>query len=81
MYGDEYKAVRDAVAKAVVDGNVEQIEEVCEVFKVNLPQSLLLQIMFHALSIISLTNSCKPYSFDTRDRISFCFKPVIYIDK
>ncbi|CAK6972178.1 E3 ubiquitin-protein ligase rnf213-alpha-like isoform X5 [Scomber scombrus] len=30
VYGDEYKAVRDAVAKAVVDGNVEQIEEVCE---------------------------------------------------
>ncbi|XP_067452688.1 E3 ubiquitin-protein ligase rnf213-alpha-like isoform X1 [Thunnus thynnus] len=30
VYGDEYKAVRDAVAKAVVDGDVEQIEEACE---------------------------------------------------
>ncbi|XP_071342169.1 E3 ubiquitin-protein ligase rnf213-alpha-like isoform X2 [Trachinotus anak] len=30
VYGEEYKAVRDAVAKAVVDGDVEQIEEVCE---------------------------------------------------
>ncbi|KAM9385416.1 E3 ubiquitin-protein ligase rnf213-alpha-like isoform 2-T2 [Pholidichthys leucotaenia] len=30
VYGQEYKAVRDAVAKAVVDGNVAQIEEVCE---------------------------------------------------
>ncbi|XP_059197009.1 E3 ubiquitin-protein ligase rnf213-alpha-like [Centropristis striata] len=30
VYGEEYKAVRDAVAKAVVDGAVEQIEEVCE---------------------------------------------------
>ncbi|CAJ1060881.1 E3 ubiquitin-protein ligase rnf213-alpha-like isoform X2 [Xyrichtys novacula] len=30
VYGEEYKAVRDAVAKAVVDGEVEQIEEVCE---------------------------------------------------
>lgn len=36
VYGEEYKAVRDAVAKAVVDGDVEQIEEVCEVFKLNL---------------------------------------------
>ncbi len=31
IYGEEYKAVRDAVAKAVVDGDVEHIEEVCEV--------------------------------------------------
>lgn len=31
VYGEEYKAVRDAVAKAVVDGDVDQIEEVCEV--------------------------------------------------
>ncbi|CAI5684999.1 unnamed protein product [Oreochromis niloticus] len=30
VYGEEYKAVRDAVAKALVDGNIEQIEEVCE---------------------------------------------------
>ncbi|XP_069008985.1 E3 ubiquitin-protein ligase rnf213-alpha-like, partial [Embiotoca jacksoni] len=30
VYGEEYKAVRDAVAKAVVDGDIEQIEEVCE---------------------------------------------------
>ncbi|XP_038571429.1 E3 ubiquitin-protein ligase rnf213-alpha-like isoform X2 [Micropterus salmoides] len=30
VYGEEYKAVRDAVAKAIVDGDVEQIEEVCE---------------------------------------------------
>ncbi|KAM9358387.1 E3 ubiquitin-protein ligase rnf213-alpha-like [Symphorus nematophorus] len=30
VYGEEYKAVRDAVAKAVVNGDVEQIEEVCE---------------------------------------------------
>nr|XP_046247516.1 E3 ubiquitin-protein ligase rnf213-alpha-like isoform X2 [Scatophagus argus] len=30
VHGEEYKAVRDAVAKAVVDGDVEQIEEVCE---------------------------------------------------
>ncbi|KAL7397817.1 hypothetical protein ABVT39_028331 [Epinephelus coioides] len=30
VYGEEYKAVRDAVAKAVVDGGVEQIEDVCE---------------------------------------------------
>ncbi|XP_041861895.1 E3 ubiquitin-protein ligase rnf213-alpha-like [Melanotaenia boesemani] len=30
VYGEEYKAVRDAVARAVVDGNVEQIEEACE---------------------------------------------------
>ncbi|XP_044056409.1 E3 ubiquitin-protein ligase rnf213-alpha-like isoform X2 [Siniperca chuatsi] len=30
VYGEEYKAVRDAVAKAVVDGDVEQIEDVCE---------------------------------------------------
>ena len=59
VYGDEYKAVRDAVAKAELNGDDEQIEEVCEVFKVNLPQSLLLQAMFHAFSIISLTNSCK----------------------
>ncbi|XP_035863121.1 E3 ubiquitin-protein ligase rnf213-alpha-like [Sander lucioperca] len=29
-YGEEYKAVRDAVAKAVVDGDIEQIEDVCE---------------------------------------------------
>lgn len=32
VHGEEYKAVRDAVAKALVDGNIEQIEEVCEVF-------------------------------------------------
>ena len=32
VYGEEYKTVRDAVAKAVVDCNVEQIEDVCEVF-------------------------------------------------
>jgi len=32
MYGEEYEAVRDAVAKAVVDGDVDQIEEACEVF-------------------------------------------------
>lgn len=37
VYGDEYKAVRDAVARAVVDSNVEQIEEVCEVFNRHLP--------------------------------------------
>uniref|UniRef100_A0A8C4HVE0 E3 ubiquitin-protein ligase RNF213 n=1 Tax=Dicentrarchus labrax TaxID=13489 RepID=A0A8C4HVE0_DICLA len=30
VYGEEYKAVRDAVAKAVVDGDVDQIEEACE---------------------------------------------------
>ncbi|XP_060889951.1 E3 ubiquitin-protein ligase rnf213-alpha-like [Labrus mixtus] len=30
LYGEEYKAVRDAVAMAVVGGEVEQIEEVCE---------------------------------------------------
>ncbi|XP_034002602.1 E3 ubiquitin-protein ligase rnf213-alpha-like isoform X2 [Trematomus bernacchii] len=30
VYGEEYKTVRDAVAKAVVDCNVEQIEDVCE---------------------------------------------------
>ncbi|XP_042369460.1 E3 ubiquitin-protein ligase rnf213-alpha-like [Plectropomus leopardus] len=30
VYGEEYKAVRDAVAKAVVDGSVQQIEDVCE---------------------------------------------------
>ena len=42
VYGEEYKAVRDAVAKAVVDGDVEQIENVCEVFKFHLPNSLLL---------------------------------------
>lgn len=42
VYGDEYKSVRDAVAKAVVDGDVEQIEEVCEVLKFDLPNSLLL---------------------------------------
>ncbi|KAI3368624.1 hypothetical protein L3Q82_025623, partial [Scortum barcoo] len=30
VYGEEYKAVRDAVAKAVVDSDVEHIEEVCE---------------------------------------------------
>ncbi|XP_074524614.1 E3 ubiquitin-protein ligase rnf213-alpha-like [Halichoeres trimaculatus] len=30
VYGEEYKVVRDAVAKAAVDGDVEQIEEVCE---------------------------------------------------
>ncbi|KAM6938634.1 E3 ubiquitin-protein ligase rnf213-alpha-like [Lycodopsis pacificus] len=28
--GEEYKAVRDAVARAVVGGDVEQIEDVCE---------------------------------------------------
>lgn len=32
VYGEEYKVVRDAVAEAVVNGNVEQIEEVLEVF-------------------------------------------------
>lgn len=31
MYGDEYKTVRDAVAKALMDGDVDQIEEVLEV--------------------------------------------------
>lgn len=33
VYGEEYKAVRDAVAKAVKDGaaHVDKIEEVCEV--------------------------------------------------
>lgn len=31
VYGEEYKAVRDAVAKAVVDSDVEQIENICEV--------------------------------------------------
>lgn len=31
VYGEEYKAVRDAVAKAVVDGSIEKIEDVCEV--------------------------------------------------
>ncbi|XP_073332592.1 E3 ubiquitin-protein ligase rnf213-alpha-like [Pagrus major] len=30
VYGEEYKVVRDAVAKAVVNGNVDQIEEVLE---------------------------------------------------
>ncbi|XP_032428579.1 E3 ubiquitin-protein ligase rnf213-alpha-like isoform X2 [Xiphophorus hellerii] len=30
MYGDEYKTVRDAVAKALMDGDVDQIEEVLE---------------------------------------------------
>ncbi|XP_072245329.1 E3 ubiquitin-protein ligase rnf213-alpha-like [Leuresthes tenuis] len=30
MYGEVYKAVRDAVAKAAVDGDVDQIEEACE---------------------------------------------------
>ncbi|XP_054875809.1 E3 ubiquitin-protein ligase rnf213-alpha-like [Poeciliopsis prolifica] len=30
MYGDEYKTVRDAVAKALIDGDVDQIEEVLE---------------------------------------------------
>ncbi|KAK2835329.1 hypothetical protein Q5P01_015813 [Channa striata] len=30
VYGEEYKAVRDAVAKAVVDSDVDQIEAVCE---------------------------------------------------
>ncbi|XP_076009047.1 E3 ubiquitin-protein ligase rnf213-alpha-like isoform X2 [Genypterus blacodes] len=30
VYGDEYRAVRDAVAKAVVDGSIEMIEDVCE---------------------------------------------------
>ncbi|XP_067369794.1 E3 ubiquitin-protein ligase rnf213-alpha-like [Channa argus] len=30
VYGEDYKAVRDAVAEAVVDGDVNQIEEVCE---------------------------------------------------
>lgn len=32
VYGDEYKTVREAVAKALMDGEVEQIEEVLEVF-------------------------------------------------
>lgn len=31
VYGEDYRAVRNAVAKAVVDGDVEQIEEVFEV--------------------------------------------------
>lgn len=56
VYGEEYKAVRDAVAKAIVDGDVEQIEEVCEVFKFI---KLLLLQMFHGLSFIYLTHSCK----------------------
>ncbi|CAI5685000.1 unnamed protein product [Oreochromis niloticus] len=30
VYGEEYKSVREAVAKAVVDGDVEQIEDACE---------------------------------------------------
>ncbi|XP_071394340.1 E3 ubiquitin-protein ligase rnf213-alpha-like, partial [Centroberyx affinis] len=30
VYGEDYKAVRDAVAKAAVEGNVDEIEEVCE---------------------------------------------------
>ncbi|XP_041646892.1 E3 ubiquitin-protein ligase rnf213-alpha-like isoform X2 [Cheilinus undulatus] len=30
VYGEQYKAVRDAVAKAVMDGDVDQIEEICE---------------------------------------------------
>ncbi|XP_019201510.1 E3 ubiquitin-protein ligase rnf213-alpha isoform X1 [Oreochromis niloticus] len=30
VYGEEYKSVRKAVAKAVVDGDVEQIEDSCE---------------------------------------------------
>ncbi|XP_029904896.1 E3 ubiquitin-protein ligase rnf213-alpha-like [Myripristis murdjan] len=30
VYGEDYKAVRDAVAKAIMTGNVEEIEEVCE---------------------------------------------------
>ncbi|MED6266663.1 hypothetical protein CHARACLAT_004333, partial [Characodon lateralis] len=30
VYGEEYKTVRDAVAKALMDGEVEQIEEVLE---------------------------------------------------
>ncbi|XP_043986389.1 E3 ubiquitin-protein ligase rnf213-alpha-like [Gambusia affinis] len=30
MYGDEYKTVRDAVDKALMDGDVDQIEEVLE---------------------------------------------------
>ncbi|XP_037626449.1 E3 ubiquitin-protein ligase rnf213-alpha-like isoform X1 [Sebastes umbrosus] len=30
VYGEEYKAVRDAVAKAVVDSDVQQIENICE---------------------------------------------------
>lgn len=47
VYGEEYKAVRDAVSKAVMDGDVEQIEEVCEVF--NLPHYLFPQVIFHAL--------------------------------
>lgn len=56
VYGEEYKAVRDAVAKAIVDGDVEQIEEVCEVFKFI---KLLLLQMFYGLSFIYLTHSCK----------------------
>ncbi|KAM4629855.1 E3 ubiquitin-protein ligase rnf213-alpha-like [Polymixia lowei] len=30
VYGEEYKLVRDAVAKAMLDCNVEEIEEVCQ---------------------------------------------------
>ena len=33
VYGEKYKVVRDAIAKAVVDGDVEQIEETCKVSK------------------------------------------------
>ncbi|XP_028300078.1 E3 ubiquitin-protein ligase rnf213-alpha-like [Gouania willdenowi] len=30
VFGESYKAVRDAVAKALVNGSVEQIEEICK---------------------------------------------------
>lgn len=45
VYGEEYKVVRDAVAEAVVNGNVEQIEEVLEVSEFNYQMNLL-QVLF-----------------------------------
>lgn len=81
IYGEEYKALRDAVANAVVDGDVKQIEEVCEVFTFNFTKlfaaaNYVPVTVFH----ISFTHSCKCYSvLRQKDRMFYYFQPAIYM--
>ncbi|XP_029285155.1 E3 ubiquitin-protein ligase rnf213-alpha-like [Cottoperca gobio] len=60
VYGEEYKAVRDAVAKAVVDGEVEQIEDVCEKCTVpprNRTMFILLALFREVTTLYRATNT------------------------
>lgn len=47
VYGVEYKAIRDAVAKAMLEGKMERIEEACEVSQCSAYDQLFLKYIWN----------------------------------